>query len=412
MFRQAALKAQNKRLYGEISLAQPISLYLIVFLLLVTIAAFLLFLSQSSYSRKETVRGYLLPDAGVIKVYPNRNGHLDKLFVNPGDRVKKGDVVARIVVSSPQTDGVELSESLLKNLTDQYDLLVANEEFSNQMAILKLTRLQQKASDLTASSDVIRTQIGLLKQKQAIQLNEQRRFVKLYQNGYVSDVETQKQRNQLLDVQQQLETLKAQQLSVRSQLNEVNADIHSHPIQTEIAFADIGRQKAVIQRQIDETQNGYEFTVVAKESGLISAIAANEGEFLLNNRPIMSILPEGSELIAELLLPTRSAGFVRHNTETRLRFDAFPYQRFGFVHAFVSHIDRSLLLQGEADIPIELNEPVYRVQTKLSTQTISAYGEEFSLKPGMMLEADIILDKRTLLDWILDPIYSLRGRIG
>ncbi|WP_412499458.1 HlyD family efflux transporter periplasmic adaptor subunit, partial [Shewanella indica] len=137
-----------------------------------------------------------------------------------------------------------------------------------------------------------------------------------------------------------------------------------------------------------------------------------EGEFLPTNRPLLSIIPEGAQLVAELLLPTRSAGFVKLRDEARLRFDAFPYQRFGFLAATVSRIDKSLLLQGEADIPVQLDEPVYRVQTTLSQQNINAYGEEFALKPGMLLEADIILDKRSLSDWLLDPIYNLKGRVG
>ena len=117
-------------------------------------------------------------------------------------------------------------------------------------------------------------------------------------------------------------------------------------------------------------------------------------------------------LVAELLLPTRSAGFVGKGDVARLRFDAFPYQRFGFVVSTVERIDKAVMLKGEATLPIALREPVYRVRTRLDTQGIRADGEAFRLRSGMLLEADIILDRRTLLDWLLDPLYSLRGRVG
>ena len=126
----------------------------------------------------------------------------------------------------------------------------------------------------------------------------------------------------------------------------------------------------------------------------------------------MSLIPQGAQLVAELLLPTRSAGFVKSGDEARLRFDAFPYQRFGFLESHVSRIDKALLLDGEARVPVTLSEPVYRIRTTLSKQDMLAYGDTFPLKSGMLLEADIVLDRRSLLDWLLDPIYSLQGRVG
>jgi membrane fusion protein len=71
-----------------------------------------------------------------------------------------------------------------------------------------------------------------------------------------------------------------------------------------------------------------------------------------------------------------------------------------------------LLLDGEAIVPVVLSEPVYRVRTQLTAQDMMAYGDAFPLKSGMLLEADIVLDSRSLLDWLLDPIYSLQGRVG
>ena len=54
---------------------------------------------------------------------------------------------------------------------------------------------------------------------------------------------------------------------------------------------------------------------------------------------------------------------------------------------------------------------MYRIRAVLEQQAIIAYGEEFPLRSGMHFLADIHLDSRSLLDWILDPIYSLRGKI-
>jgi membrane fusion protein len=116
-------------------------------------------------------------------------------------------------------------------------------------------------------------------------------------------------------------------------------------------------------------------------------------------------------MVAELLIPTRSSGFIKVGQSVKLRFEAFPYQRFGGVEGYISTIDKSLIINGEIPLPLELNEPVYRVRVKLLDQMVSAYGEEFPLRSGMLLEANIVLDKRSLFEWITDPIASIKGNL-
>jgi membrane fusion protein len=97
---------------------------------------------------------------------------------------------------------------------------------------------------------------------------------------------------------------------------------------------------------------------------------------------------------------------------TRLRFDAFPYQRFGFINSEIVRIDQTLIAPNEVQLPISLQEPVYRLRAKLNQQQMQAFGKAFNLKSGKLFEADIVLEQRTLIEWLLEPIYSLRGRVG
>lgn len=111
--------------------------------------------------------------------------------------------------------------------------------------------------------------------------------------------------------------------------------------------------------------------------------------------------------IVVFLLSTRSAGFVQLGNNTRLRFDAFPYQRFGFIKSEITRIDQALIAPNEIQLPISLQEPVYRLRAKLNQQQMKAFGKAFDLKSGMLFEADIMLEKRTLMQCLLEPIHSL-----
>ena len=78
----------------------------------------------------------------------------------------------------------------------------------------------------------------------------------------------------------------------------------------------------------------------------------------------------------------------------------------------LTRIDQALISPNEIQLPISLQEPVYRLRAKLSQQQMLAFGKAFDLKSGMLFEADIMLEQRTLIEWLLEPIYSLKGRVS
>ena len=72
---------------------------------------------------------------------------------------------------------------------------------------------------------------------------------------------------------------------------------------------------------------------------------------------------------------------------------------------------KAILLPTEVDMPVSLTEPVYQVNVQLDQQQIAAYGEQVPLQAGMLLSADIVLEQRSLLSWLFEPLFSLRGRL-
>ena len=114
---------------------------------------------------------------------------------------------------------------------------------------------------------------------------------------------------------------------------------------------------------------------------------------------------------AQLWVPTRAMGFIKPGQTVRIRYAAFPYQRYGVYGGKVHSISQHILNPNELDIPLEIREPVYKVVVNLDEQAIQAYGKQMPLQAGMVIEADIILDKQSLIRWILDPIYTLKGKV-
>ncbi|CAE6931306.1 Secretion Protein [Vibrio sp. B1REV9] len=412
MFRKQAIDYHGKKLLGEVSLTQPFSIYTPVLVILTFIILLLIFLFNSNYSRKETVKGYLVPNSGLIKIYPNRSGTLDTLFISDGKIVKKGDILAKVVLSRPQVNGIDLSKNVISTLEQQVKLLNRDLKETESLMKREVKALKTKHKYLQSSVENLDKKIQLLERKHQIHRNEYQHYQHLSKKNFISKIDVQKKEQELLHSKEALLNAVTSKLSMLTQINDINYNIDKIPHELKLRITNILKETSVLDRKINEAKNNYTFSIIAKDSGVVTAISAKEGEHLSINRPLLSIIPIDEELVAELFFPTRSAGFVQKNDEARLRFEAFPYQRFGFITGTVTRIDKSTVVNNELDVPVILDEPVYRVQVKLERQSIKAYGEKFPLKTGMLLEADIILEKRSLFQWLLDPIYSLRGRVG
>jgi membrane fusion protein len=122
------------------------------------------------------------------------------------------------------------------------------------------------------------------------------------------------------------------------------------------------------------------------------------------------IIPSSFTLKADLFIPSHAVGFVRVGQRVSIRYDAFPYEHFGRYEGQIVEISKNILNTDDAAAaPIKLAEPAYKATVALDRQEINAYGKHVPLQPGMLLKADVILDHRSLIRWLLDPLMSLTG---
>jgi membrane fusion protein len=95
----------------------------------------------------------------------------------------------------------------------------------------------------------------------------------------------------------------------------------------------------------------------------------------------------------------------------QLRFDSYPFEKYGLFGATVDRIARSLILPGDTRLPVAVVEPVYRVRATLDQQYIEVDGSRRPLTAGITLKADILLSQRSLLEWMLAPVISAGSRL-
>ena len=165
---------------------------------------------------------------------------------------------------------------------------------------------------------------------------------------------------------------------------------------------------AATEQRIAEIKGRGAYVIRAPIAGRVSTLQATPGQSAEPQRLQLEIIPTEAVLRAELFVPARAVGFVKTGQAVRILYDAFPYQHFGTYRGEVVKVSQTLLTSADAGGPIKLNEPAYRVTTALERPDIDAYGKKVVLQPDMLLKADIILERRSLMSWLISPLLSVR----
>ena len=153
------------------------------------------------------------------------------------------------------------------------------------------------------------------------------------------------------------------------------------------------------------------FFILAPSDGVIASVMLQEGQYTQVAKPLIKILPNRAELIATLFIPVKQSGFLQPKNPVLIRYDAYPYQHFGIAKATVTGVSQSILTDSEEENPIRVGEPYYKATATLAMQGLKVYGLKKKIQHGMTFSAVIIGPKRTVWQWIFDPIYHFYGDV-
>jgi membrane fusion protein len=73
-------------------------------------------------------------------------------------------------------------------------------------------------------------------------------------------------------------------------------------------------------------------------------------------------------------------------------------------------VSRTAVASTELPFPSQQGELYYVATVLIAKQTVTAYGQEQPLQSGMLVDANILLDRRSLFEWVFEPLYSISGR--
>lgn len=410
LFRPEVQAKQQQRLAGTVNLTRPLSVLSLTWLLLLIVTVAVIYLANAQYSRKQTVSGVLQPSAGVVRLQLAESGIIGALLVREGEQVRRGQPLLLLNKQQFDSSQQELGSTLLQQSTEVLSRLGSEKQQLQQSHQLAVRQQQDKIEALARQLSETDNQLTTLQSRLQLNREQLTQLKKLAGTGYISQLEINRQQDSLLQLEQQEQQLQAARLQLQAEQRQQQSAAAQLPLlqQTELSQLEnqIAEQTAR-QAQLNVQQTT---TLVAPADGRVSALQVKAGQWQAQGQVALTLLPLDEQLEAVLYVPTSAIGFLQQGQQARLRYDAYPYQRFGVFGGEVTEVSETVLLPADVS-DFVLSGPSFRVRVRLPAQQISAYQRQLPLKAGMTLQADLITERQTLLQWLFDPIYSLRGQL-
>ncbi len=347
LFRREALLATSEQQFGAPIALLPWSWWALTGFFAAFAVSALTFLATATFPRKETAAGILRYPLGELRIAPPRSGILKTVFVHDGQEVAEGEVLAFITTEQRMAEGDVYDARVLAAIQREREMLEARLAALNASEPMQAQGLRERIAGIVQQLDELQGDRKSRTARARLAAESYAAADTLATQGVYSAEQRRARQQQVLALDQGVSELASQIISLEEKRAGANA------------------------------QNG--FSLIARTAGTITSLQAQMGQPVDPAKPLMTLIPQGSVLQAELYVPSRAIAFAAESQPVRLLFDAFPYTRFGPGHGHVAQVSSTVLRPEKVTAAVAATEPVYKVLVALDATAMQAYGRAIPL---------------------------------
>ena len=413
LFRREVVEQHRLAYRGEILLVRPLSLRVTAIFAVFFVVATGIYLSFGEYAQKAHVIGYLVPTSGFDRVTSTGSGVIKERVVKEGQQVHQGDGLLVVAVDRVSTSGGQTQATIGEQLRHRLDTL--DDELSKQKIFFQERRavLDQRVRGYDDELKQLDGEIATQRERVLLAGSVEKKYRKLSSSGLVPAIQVDEKADEALTQKTRLEELARNRISLQRDLNTAHTDRNELPMQEKSRLVGIERDIATIKQDVAENEAHREIVIVAPRDGIVNTLMVDVGQAVTANQPLLTILPPDMHLEVQLFATSKSVGLIKPGQSVALRYQAFPYQKFGYRHGRIARVAQVPVQPSELPLPLpNASEALYRITVEPDSQTIVAFGSPAALQPGMMVDADIQLYRRRLIEWLFEPLLSLSAPGG
>jgi HlyD family secretion protein len=393
----------------------------------------------SKVDRVVTAKGMLATLAPAIVVQPLETSIIRTLAVRPGDVVKKGQLLATLDPTFASADLGQLTgrkrflaawiERLMAELEDRppadLDENAADPDQRAQMALF-LKRKEEYRANVEAKDQEIASYEEML----GANVNEQERlkgqfaltaeiesmYRKLWEGAQTSRLEYINALREKLRVEDLYASAAEKNSQIRERLAQARAErlsfIGGWRTQTATKIVEAQQELTEVEHTLAKAARRTELVeMTAVSDAVVKDMArVSEGSVVREAETLFTLIPidvKGGELEAEAAIPAKDIGHIRVGNAVRMKLSAFPFQRHGFLDGVVRMVSPDVFLpEGQGAGEAADGGAYYACRIRLTSHALRDVGRDFRLLPGMSLDAEILVGKRRVAEYLLDPLLT------
>jgi len=397
-----------------------------------------------------TAGGALVPASDVRRLYAPIDGELSNIYIAEGQPVNKGDVVARLYargaieaarnalearlkLEDAERDWKEFPEkkALMEHRVAALKEAVEVEERQHRQRLAEGT--SQLAQSQSAQQQEARTNLDEARRARDAAKDEADKYARLFAmpgGGGVSQLQVESKKNALLAAdnavrvaQSRIAELGARQsvetTQARAGLETSGQDLAKLRLQLEAAEREMDNAEDKIRLQVQtarlvadaaarirfENIDKENFLlIVAPVDGVITDVTSTQpGDKIQANTPLGGIAPKNAKPIMKIEIAEHDRGFLREGLPVQLKFNAFPYQRYGLIRGTLQFISPATKPSPQS------RQPVYEGRVTLDQDRYKVGETVYPLRYGMTAVAEIVVRERRVIDLALDPFRNIGG---
>lgn len=417
LFRSEAVSAKNEQRFGNVLIHQPWGYGVAAILagaLILLVVAYSYF---GTYTRKTTVGGLLMPKLGMLRLTSPTTGLLTEVLAQEGQTVRAGETL--FVISGERISATGGTQQLIaEQLTQRLLALERNRTSANDRIAGQIRLLDSRLVTITQEMGQFREEIRLIARRVDLAETHQARQRDLLTAGFISIAQHQQDEGEVLVLLGQQQSIQRARASLKREHMDLQMQRQEAELRHRNEIAEIDQSISLVKQEQAENDVRNKQVSSAPFTGTITGSNVQVGQQVAAGALLASLIPQGADLTAYLYVASRKAGFIELGQKVLIRYAAYPYQKFGMARGRIIDLTKSPYSAQELPTHIasvvnsssETAELFYRATVEIDSQTISVYGNSQPLQAGMLLEADIVQDKRRLYEWALEPIYSITGK--
>ncbi len=413
LFRPEVSQARKDAWLGTTRLPSPRIAWPMTLLALALVVCVAAFLILGQHVRKVRVQGLLVPSQGLLAAVSPNTGVVTGVKVAEGDRVDAQQPLIEIAssVESPRWSTGDAGATVAGQLERQRALIEADMDVLQTAGVRDADALRERLTALRGELATAERTLQL-RERQATQARELlERIRPLQRERIVSDVQIAQYETDATEARAAAEDARQTLSQTQRRLADAEAGVATQRSTSALRRHDLQRRLADLSQVAARNAADGGALVRAARRGVVSGLAVESGQSVTRGQRLLSLIPEGSVLRAELWAPSDAIGELSPGTRVALRYHAFPFRRYGVQSGRVLSVSRSALSPEEIQRRngMKTNAPAYRVVVALDPQTNRADGQALPLRASMTLDADLLLERRRLYEYVLFPADTRKG---